>query len=161
MLVFDAVSKEQWEASIALNFSPLRTWTSIILPQAIPPMVPALGNYLIAMFKDTPQLSAITVVEILTTAKIEASHTFRYLEPFTMVGGTLSRRSAILLPCLSENWRSILDKNTESSDQNPIVRFIDIHKSFGKVEVLRGLNLDIHRAEKVAIIGASGSGKTT
>lgn len=83
----DAVSKEQWEASIALNFSPLRTWTSIILPQAIPPMVPALGNYLIAMFKDTPQLSAITVVEILTTAKIEASHTFRYLEPFTMVGG--------------------------------------------------------------------------
>lgn len=82
----EAVKREQWEAAIALNFSPFRTWVSVILPQAIPPMIPALGNNFIAMFKDTPQLSAITLVEILTTAKIEASHTFKYLEPFTIVG---------------------------------------------------------------------------
>jgi polar amino acid transport system permease protein len=45
----DAVDVGQWEAATALNFSPMRVWTGIILPQAIPPMFPALGNYLVAL----------------------------------------------------------------------------------------------------------------
>jgi polar amino acid transport system permease protein len=48
--------------------------------------VPALGNYLVAMFKDTPLLSAITVLELLQTAKLIGSETFRYVEPLTLVG---------------------------------------------------------------------------
>lgn len=43
----------------------------------------------------------------------------------------------------------------------PIVRYQDVHKSFGDVEVLTGIDLDIMPAEKVAVIGPSGSGKTT
>ncbi|ASK61411.1 ectoine/hydroxyectoine ABC transporter ATP-binding protein EhuA [Virgibacillus phasianinus] len=43
----------------------------------------------------------------------------------------------------------------------PIVRYQDVHKSFGDVEVLKGIDLDIKPAEKVAVIGPSGSGKTT
>lgn len=43
----------------------------------------------------------------------------------------------------------------------PIVRYDDIHKSFGDLEVLKGINLDIMPSEKVAVIGPSGSGKTT
>lgn len=82
----DAVARGQWEAATALNFSPLRTWTGIILPQAIPPMIPALGNYLVAMFKETAQLSAITVTELLLTARVIGAQTFDYLEPITMVG---------------------------------------------------------------------------
>jgi len=58
----------------------------VVLPQAIPPVVPALGNYLVAMFKDTPLLSAITVVELLQQSKIIGSTTFRYTEPLTLVG---------------------------------------------------------------------------
>jgi polar amino acid transport system permease protein len=65
---------------------PWHTWKAIILPQAIPPVIPALGNYLIAMFKDTPLLAAITVLELLQTAKLIGAETFRYLEPLTLVG---------------------------------------------------------------------------
>lgn len=43
----------------------------------------------------------------------------------------------------------------------PIVQYEDVHKSFGDVDVLKGINLDIQPAEKVAVIGPSGSGKTT
>ena len=82
----EGVPKGQWEAARALNFSVWQTWTSIILPQAIPKVIPALGNYLIAMFKDTPILSSIGVLEMLEQAQIIGSETFRYLEPMTEVG---------------------------------------------------------------------------
>jgi polar amino acid transport system permease protein len=82
----DAVPRGQWEAAIALNLSPYRTYRDIILPQAIPPIVPALGNYLIGIFKETPLLSVIAIIELLGRAKIIGSETFRYLEPITLVG---------------------------------------------------------------------------
>jgi polar amino acid transport system permease protein len=80
------VPRGQWEASIALNLSAFHTFRDIIVPQAIPPIVPALGNYLIALFKDTPLLSAIAVLELMQTAKIIGSENFRYTEPITVVG---------------------------------------------------------------------------
>ena len=82
----DAIGKGQWEAAVALNFSPVDTWTRIILPQAIPPMYPALGNYLVAMFKETALLSAITVAELMLTAIEIGTNTFRFVEPITMAG---------------------------------------------------------------------------
>lgn len=95
-----SVPRGQWEAARALNFSARYTWTRVILPQAIPPMVPAFGNYFIVMFKETPLLSAITVVELLQTAKIIGARSFRYVEPYTLVGLiflVLSYPSALLI----------------------------------------------------------------
>ncbi|WP_114811315.1 ectoine/hydroxyectoine ABC transporter permease subunit EhuD [Paraburkholderia kururiensis] len=82
----NGVARGQWEACCALSLSPRRTYLGVILPQAIRPVVPALGNYLVAMFKDTPMLSAITVVELMQQAKNIGSETFRYLEPITLAG---------------------------------------------------------------------------
>jgi len=82
----DAVPRAQWEAVTALNMKPFTAYRKIILPQALRPILPALGNYLISMLKDTPVLSAITVVEIMQRAKNIGSEHFRYLEPITMVG---------------------------------------------------------------------------
>lgn len=80
------IPRGQWEASLALNLPALQTFRDVIIPQAIPPVVPALGNYLVALFKDTPLLSAIAVLELMQTAKIIGSENFRYTEPITLVG---------------------------------------------------------------------------
>ncbi|MGG6314377.1 ectoine/hydroxyectoine ABC transporter permease subunit EhuD [Paenibacillus macerans] len=82
----EAVPKGQWEAALALNYSKADMWRSVILPQAVPPIIPVLGNYLIVMFKETPILSAITLVELLLTAKNIVSESFRVFEPYTLVG---------------------------------------------------------------------------
>jgi len=82
----DNVARGQWEAAKACNLSTRQTWTQIILPQALPPMIPALANYFIAMFKETPLLSAITVLELMNQARSIANFNYRYIEPITLVG---------------------------------------------------------------------------
>lgn len=82
----DAVPKGQLEAATALNFSAAQRMVIVILPQAVPPIVPALGNYMVSMFKDTTLLSAIGVIEMLQLAKILGTSSFRFLEPVTIVG---------------------------------------------------------------------------
>ncbi|MGH9019700.1 MAG: ATP-binding cassette domain-containing protein, partial [Acidimicrobiales bacterium] len=42
-----------------------------------------------------------------------------------------------------------------------ILQLVDVHKSFGNHEVLRGVTIELHRHEVVCLIGASGSGKST
>ena len=42
-----------------------------------------------------------------------------------------------------------------------MIRATDIHKSFGTLEVLKGVSLDVAQGEVVSIVGASGAGKTT
>ena len=82
----DGVPQGQWEAARALDFSPGQTWTRVILPQALPPMLPVLGNYLIGMFKDSPLLATITVPEMFAAAEHIAGENYRYNEPYTLVG---------------------------------------------------------------------------
>ncbi|MER6011743.1 ectoine/hydroxyectoine ABC transporter permease subunit EhuD [Streptomyces bluensis] len=82
----EAVPVGQWEAAIALNLPVRRTWTAVILPQAIRRVVPALGNYVIAMLKDTPILMTITVLEMLGEARLFATQNFQFTEPLTVIG---------------------------------------------------------------------------
>ncbi|MGH7267722.1 MAG: amino acid ABC transporter ATP-binding protein [Candidatus Rokuibacteriota bacterium] len=48
-----------------------------------------------------------------------------------------------------------------SADGQPVVRVVDLHKSFGPLEVLKGVSFEVRRGDVVSIIGASGSGKST
>ena len=45
--------------------------------------------------------------------------------------------------------------------ERPAVAIEDLHKSFGKLEVLRGIDLEVSEHEVICLIGASGSGKST
>lgn len=104
------VPRGQWEAAKACNMSAGATWTHIILPQAIPPMIPALANYFIAMFKETPLLSAITVLELMNQAKSVANSSYRYIEPMTLVGVfflVISLCSVVLLRWLERRFGRI------------------------------------------------------
>jgi len=82
----DNVPRGQWEAAKACNLTGPQTWIHVILPQALPPMIPAGANYFVAMFKETPLLSAITVLELMNQARSVANFNYRYLEPMTLVG---------------------------------------------------------------------------
>jgi len=53
-----------------------------------------------------------------------------------------------------------MNKSTWTPDQ-PIVSITDVHKSFGDLEVLKGVSFDVMKGEVICIIGPSGSGKST
>jgi polar amino acid transport system permease protein len=82
----DGVPKGQWEAAVALSMSRRRTWQAVILPQAVRNVLPALGNYVISMFKDTPFLAVIAVPEMVHQAQEFGGEHFAYTETFTMAG---------------------------------------------------------------------------
>jgi len=82
----DSVPKGQWEAATALSLSPARTYSRIIIPQAIPAAFAGMGNYLVGILKDTPMLSIIGVAELMHTANAIGSEHYRFLEPYTLVG---------------------------------------------------------------------------
>ncbi|MFF3322117.1 ectoine/hydroxyectoine ABC transporter permease subunit EhuD [Streptomyces sp. NPDC002889] len=82
----EAVPAGQWEAATALSLPAHRTWFAVILPQAVRRITPALGNYVIAMLKDTPLLAAIGVLEMLQQSRLESASTFQYTEPLTLIG---------------------------------------------------------------------------
>lgn len=82
----DSVPRGQWEASTALSMSRGRTWAAVIVPQAVRATAPALGNYVISMFKETPFLAAITVIDMLGAAQLYGGAHFRYIEVITLAG---------------------------------------------------------------------------
>lgn len=106
----EGVAKGQWEACTALSLPRRRVWGAVVLPQAIRKVIPPLGNYLIAMFKDTPLLFAIGVAELLTKAQTIAGQSFRDVEPYTMVGLlflAVSVPSAILIRRLERRYAAV------------------------------------------------------
>jgi polar amino acid transport system permease protein len=82
----EALPRGQWDACVALGLSRRQTYVSVILPQAITPIIPAAGNYLVHMFKETPLLSTISVVEMMFVSAEIGADSFRYLEPITLCG---------------------------------------------------------------------------
>ncbi|MBW1603144.1 ectoine/hydroxyectoine ABC transporter permease subunit EhuD [Streptomyces sp. JJ66] len=81
----DGVPAGQWEAATALSLPKRRTWTSVILPQAIRRVIPALGNYVVAMLKDSPMIAVIGAFEMLGEARAFSNSTFTF-EAYTVVG---------------------------------------------------------------------------
>src|SRR5690606_12890760 len=82
----ESIRPGQWEAATALSLPRTRTWRAVIMPQALRATLPSLGNWAIAMFKDTPFLLVIGVVEMVTAAREYGGANFTYVEAFTIAG---------------------------------------------------------------------------
>lgn len=79
-----AVAKGQWEAAFSLGLRPWQTLRKIVLPQAFRIGPPALGNYLIALFKDTALASVVTVQELMFSGQIIAARNYQYFTVYTV-----------------------------------------------------------------------------
>lgn len=80
-----AVPRGQRDAAAALNLAPLRTLYRIVLPQAVPLMLPPAGNLLIELLKNSALVSLITITELTFTAQLLRAETLRSAEIFALV----------------------------------------------------------------------------
>ncbi|WP_037363599.1 amino acid ABC transporter permease [Nakamurella lactea] len=81
----EAVPRGQHDAAAALGMRPSVAMVRVILPQAIRIVIPALGNYMVSLFKDTSLAAVITVQEMLFAGQIVSAETYDYFTIYTMV----------------------------------------------------------------------------
>ncbi|WP_112133659.1 amino acid ABC transporter permease [Glycomyces dulcitolivorans] len=83
----EAVPKGQWEAATALNLPSHRVWSAIVLPQMFRRSAAAVGNWIIAMFKEVPTLFVIGVMEMIAQARaFQGQHYTGAVEGYTLAG---------------------------------------------------------------------------
>jgi polar amino acid transport system permease protein len=75
-----SINKGQWEASRSMGFGFGLTMRRIILPQAMPLIIPPTGNQFIAMLKDSSLVSVIGVWELMFLARTLGNKDFRHME---------------------------------------------------------------------------------
>lgn len=73
---FSAVGKGQIEAADSLGMSGATKMRKVIIPQAMPSIIPATGNQFIGMFKETSLVSVLGVAELLQSAQLIYARTY-------------------------------------------------------------------------------------
>ena len=73
---FSAVGKGQIEAADSLGMSAGMRMRKVIIPQAMPSIIPATGNQVIGMFKETSLVSVLGVAELLQSAQLIYARTY-------------------------------------------------------------------------------------
>ena len=104
----DAIPRGQFEAAIAVGLPPLRTMRTIVLPQALPFMLPSLTGLLIGLIKDTALLSVVSVHEFMYFAKEAVSDTYAPLEIYSTVALTYWLLTASLAVVTGKTERRLL-----------------------------------------------------
>lgn len=81
-----SVDRGQREAALSLGIPYKTMMISIILPQAVKNILPALVNECIALLKESSLVSVIGVEDLMRRANVVGSDTFKYFEPLVFVG---------------------------------------------------------------------------
>ena len=81
---FKAIDSVQFDAAKSIGLSPWKTFEKVTLPQVLTYSIPALGNQVVLLLKDTSLLSAITVVELTMQAKVLTERTGAAYQPFVI-----------------------------------------------------------------------------
>ncbi len=80
-----SVPRGQHEAALALNYNTYQRYRYVLIPQAIPVMIPTFGNLLIELLKLTAVASLITISDLTFMAQIIRVQTALTLEPFLVI----------------------------------------------------------------------------
>jgi polar amino acid transport system permease protein len=183
-----SVAKGQKEAGRALGVGVIGMERLIVIPQAFRISLPTLINEYITVVKLTSLISVISLTELLTVGQRLYAQNFLVMEtlsavavyyvlivsvfgwllqrleqhlelnnrkPQTLDEPSLMRLRASLTPPASEARRQI------GSAAAPALKLLNIHKSYGQHEVLKGIDLEVNTGQVISIIGPSGSGKTS
>ncbi len=146
-----AVDRGQTEAGRSLGLTQWQTMKSIVLPQAIKSILPALGNEFITLLKETSVAGYIAIVDLTRAGDIVRSRTldaFFSLISVALVYFILVMGISWLLKKQKGGWLRVIDVK-------------NLMKSFGDHVVLNDISEHIEKGEKVVIVGPSGSGKST
>ncbi|MDW8563773.1 MULTISPECIES: amino acid ABC transporter permease [Staphylococcus] len=80
-----SVDKGQFEAAHSIGLNKVRTYFSIILPQATKNAIPATGNIFVGLIKETSLVFTLGVTEIFAKSKLLSSESYKFLETFLAV----------------------------------------------------------------------------
>ena len=165
-----AVPRGQSEAANALGLSWWKTTGLVVMPQALRHVIPGLVNSFIALFKDTSLVSIVALFDLLGSLQASFSDPV-WATPTTVFTGfaftgliyflfcfAMSRYSLFVEYRLNPHRRSWAGSTMTA---NPIVGITGLNKWFGDFHVLRDINLEVAKGERIVICGPSGSGKST
>ncbi len=81
----NAIDRVQFDAARSIGLAPWSTFQKIVLPQVLVYSIPALGNQIVLLLKDTSLLSAISITELTMQAKLLTEQTGAAYEAFIVV----------------------------------------------------------------------------
>lgn len=100
----NSVDTLQYESALSLGFNYSKTMIYVILPQAIKNILPALGNELVTLIKETSVAGYIGIVDLTKASDIIASNTYNYFFPLII--------TAIIYFILTTTLTKLLNKIT-------------------------------------------------
>jgi ectoine/hydroxyectoine ABC transporter permease protein EhuD len=179
----EAVPGGQREAAWSLGLPGRETMTRIVLPQAIRIVIPAAGNYFIALFKDSALVSVIALNELMRAGQLLAATTYKHFEIFTLVAIiylAISYPAAWLVQWTEATFKigrprrrrrrqhpvvaaAAPAESGAASDEpgREVVRIEGLGKWYGAYQALKDVDLSVALGERIVICGPSGSGKST
>ena len=174
---FTSVDKGQIEAADSLGMSSMTKLRRVIIPQSMPTVIPATGNQVIGMFKETSLVSVLGVAELLQSTQLIYARTYQVI-PLLIVACLwyLLMTLALSYP-QSPDREEVLareipgrprgrSRRPDPAGGGPMngdgtVYARRLRKCYGDRVVLGSIDLDVKCGEIVCIIGPSGSGKST